>query len=252
MSLHLVQILPDPASLARFAQRMRLPDQDPGYVLHRALRDTFGARAPQPFRLLDTPGQRLRLLGYLDGDQAELTAVRATDPDLDATFPAMGIAVRPMPDRYAPGTILGFEVRICPIVRTCSGERPREVDAFLHRVLAVPSDRKLDREAIYREWLAGQLERGGAELLDARMTGFSLEQLTRRSHASPKGDTSTADGPPRRLLSREKARGAARRPDAVFSGRLAVRDSEAFAAMLAKGLGRHRAFGFGMLLLRRA
>jgi CRISPR system Cascade subunit CasE len=39
-------------------------------------------------------------------------------------------------------------------------------------------------------------------------------------------------------------------PDAVLEGVLEVVDGEAFAALLRRGVGRHRAFGFGMLLLR--
>ncbi|MFG1332515.1 type I-E CRISPR-associated protein Cas6/Cse3/CasE [Xanthobacter autotrophicus] len=36
---------------------------------------------------------------------------------------------------------------------------------------------------------------------------------------------------------------------AVLVGTLTVRDAQAFAALLARGVGRHRAFGYGMLLL---
>jgi CRISPR system Cascade subunit CasE len=38
----------------------------------------------------------------------------------------------------------------------------------------------------------------------------------------------------------------------VFSGLLQVEDAAAFTALLARGIGRHRAFGFGMLLLKPA
>ena len=37
------------------------------------------------------------------------------------------------------------------------------------------------------------------------------------------------------------------RPDALLVGSLKVEDPGAFTALLARGLGRHRAFGFGML-----
>ena len=39
-------------------------------------------------------------------------------------------------------------------------------------------------------------------------------------------------------------------PDAVIRGVLTITDSESFADLLAKGIGRHRAYGYGMLLLR--
>ena len=42
------------------------------------------------------------------------------------------------------------------------------------------------------------------------------------------------------------------RREAVFEGTLEVRDAALFQGLLARGVGRHRAFGFGMLLLRPA
>lgn len=49
-----------------------------------------------------------------------------------------------------------------------------------------------------------------------------------------------------------KARRPARplRPWALLHGTLEVRDPAAFMALLARGVGRHRAFGYGMVLLR--
>jgi len=52
-----------------------------------------------------------------------------------------------------------------------------------------------------------------------------------------------------RVGGKVKQRGV-ERPDALFTGELTIRDAEAFARLLARGIGRHRAFGFGMLLLR--
>ena len=41
-------------------------------------------------------------------------------------------------------------------------------------------------------------------------------------------------------------------PDVVLSGQLRIAQATAFAHLVARGVGRHRAFGFGMLLLRPA
>jgi CRISPR system Cascade subunit CasE len=41
-------------------------------------------------------------------------------------------------------------------------------------------------------------------------------------------------------------------PEAEFEGTLEVLDGTAFHAVLARGIGRHRAFGYGMLLVRPA
>ncbi|MDX6749517.1 type I-E CRISPR-associated protein Cas6/Cse3/CasE [Geminicoccaceae bacterium 1502E] len=249
MSLNLVQLRPDLAALFRFAHARGLPDHDPGYLLHRALRDAFGSAAPQPFRLLETPAAPPRLLGYGPAGEAVLRdALALAEPDLDRIFPKDEIASKKMPQRFAAGTVLGFEARLCPLVRgKTEAGRLREQDVFLHRAQAAP-DEALAREIVYAGWLGDKLAAGGAALEDVRLTRFSLAPLVRRSHASPTGRTATAEGPPRRLLAR--GRGAARRPDAVLAGRLRVADPDAFAALLARGVGRHRAFGFGMLLLR--
>jgi CRISPR system Cascade subunit CasE len=54
-----------------------------------------------------------------------------------------------------------------------------------------------------------------------------------------------------RRRGREDA-GRIERPNAVLEGTLTVGDPDAFARLLARGIGRHRAFGFGMLLLKPA
>jgi CRISPR system Cascade subunit CasE len=47
-----------------------------------------------------------------------------------------------------------------------------------------------------------------------------------------------------------RARPGLRKPDVTFRGMLEVVEPGAFEALLRRGVGRHRAFGFGMLLLR--
>jgi hypothetical protein len=41
-------------------------------------------------------------------------------------------------------------------------------------------------------------------------------------------------------------------PDAILRGEFVVKDPASFAAVLTNGVGRHRAYGYGMLLLRPA
>jgi CRISPR system Cascade subunit CasE len=254
VTLHLVQLFPNGAALARFGHARGLPDGDSGYLLHRALRDAFGAVAPQPFRLLDAPDQPTKVLGYGSADAPALReAMALAEPDLDRVFPPERIDSKPLPERLDPSTTLAFEARLCPLVRTKSPADPgrlRELDAFLHQALASPSA-ALDRETVYAEWLRDKLANGGAELRTARMTAFALAPLVRRAHASRTGRTDACEGPPRRLLAPGR-KSVSRRPDVTFRGTLRVADPDRFHELLARGVGRHRAFGFGMLLLRRA
>jgi CRISPR system Cascade subunit CasE len=101
------------------------------------------------------------------------------------------------------------------------------VDAFIHATLATEARTPIDREDVYVRWLSRELQRGGASRLEsARLTEFCRERM-RRGAGEP-----------------------IERPNAVLEGTLTVLDPEAFRALLTRGLGRHRAFGFGMLLLR--
>lgn len=260
MSLHLVRIRPDARALARFAHDQRLPAADPGYLWHLALRQAFSSDAPQPFRVFEPDqtgpagqNQSLHILGYSAvGDEALAdNLARASEP-VRSIFPRSGLAARRLPDSFSPAGIFGFSARVCPIVQTRSsdGGRSRELDAFLHATLGIPADEKIDRADVYLRWLAERLASGGARLIDAGLVRFHLAGVTRRRHASPQSRTETADGPPRQLMAGKRK--AARRPDAVIDGHLEVTEPDAFMNLLAKGIGRHRAFGYGLLLLRRA
>jgi CRISPR system Cascade subunit CasE len=260
VNLHLVRLRPEARRLASFAHMAGLRDaeHDPGYLWHLALRRAFGAIAPQPFRVFepdpdrDDDARRLELLGYARVDESGLRAALASAPaEAASIFPDSGLGAKPLPEMFGGGRMLAFSTRVCPVVRTLStdGTRKRELDAFVHVASADPDGPKPERLDVYRDWLASRLFEGGAELIEARLSGFRLSTLVRRSHASPNGRTATEEGPPKRLRA-QRPRAAARRPDATLEGVLRVVDPERFQCLLARGVGRHRAFGFGLLLLR--
>jgi CRISPR system Cascade subunit CasE len=254
-TLHLLHTRPDPRRLAAWAARHGLlhAQGDLGYALHALLHAAFGAQAPQPFRYLDAAQG---LLAYTRMTPDELRGHTAlADPDvaaalgLGATAEHDGCSLRAFPTRWPIGHVLGFEVRVRPIIR--EGATRQERDAFLAAVQAAEAEGSEpdDRSAVYRRWLIEQLsvrEGGGAsaepwqgavEVIDARMERFRLLDVMRQTQAK-----STA--------SPQRQRRAVGGPDAVLAGRLRVVDAQAFAALLARGVGRHRAFGFGMLMLR--
>ena len=139
-----------------------------------------------------------------------------------------------MPAAWRNGRRLGFEVRTCPVVR---GERER--DAYLIEVerAKAASETPISREEIYARWLTRLLERDGAARVvtgSLSLVGFRRVRVLRQAHAQR----------PRRQ--------SVERPDALMTGELEVGDSERFLHLLARGVGRHRTFGFGMLLLRPA
>lgn len=241
--LHLVRARLVPRDLLRFARDAGVDPRDPGYLVHLLLRRLFAEAAPQPFLVEEGRGTPL-LWGYARADAAALRGrLDLADPLAARTLVADSLESRPLPLPFSAGRRLGFRLRACPVVRRRREDgRVLELDAFLARSLERPKEEPVVREEVYRDWLARRLEEGGARLLGVRMVRFLQVPLVRRSR----------DGRPRPLPSpSEKAR-LARRPDATFEGVLEVRDPDAFTARLARGIGRHRAFGFGMLLLRPA
>jgi CRISPR system Cascade subunit CasE len=233
----------DELALMRFADRsgLNLRLADGGYILHAATRALFGDAAPRPFAVRDARARRLTLYGYAPVDHRELgeRARALADPlALDALVPG-SLCSKAMPSAWRAGALYRFTTRVCPVVRIsgrAGGEGPRETDAFLHQCLRAGSDVFVDRQAVYRDWLRRELERGGAARLpridDVRLARFQRQRLGRRDRS----------GPDARLKRCE-------RPDATLAGVLEVNSPEAFAALIRRGLGRHRAFGFGMLLL---
>ena len=216
---------------------------DEGYLAHSAMRALFAEIAPQPFAMRGGRGRTLRVLGYCTAGDEQLRAKAATfaDPLAYAACDFSTIAAKPMPAAWRPQVRLGFEVRVCPVSRlsasaarpTSNGREAGETDCFLSACLAAGASVRVDREQVYLRWLARELSRdGAARMLGGRMLSFRRTRLSRRDH-----------GAGRRTVICE-------RPDVVMAGSLEIANPLAFDALLRRGLGRHRAFGFGMLLLK--
>jgi len=238
---HLIRARLHPPAMLRFAGDAGVDARDPGYLVHLLLRRVFGGRAPQPFHLEESARHPL-LWGYAEADAAELgERLALADPLAAGAFVSGSLASRPMPASFPPGRRLGFRLRASPVVRRRREDgRVLELDVFLARALDRPREEAVVREEVYRDWLARRLDEGGARLQVVRMVRFLQVPLVRR----------TGGGRPHPLPS--PGGGLARRPDAIFEGVLEVVDPERFAARLRRGIGRHRAFGYGMLLLRPA
>jgi len=105
------------------------------------------------------------------------------------------------------------------------------VDAFL--AACSTTEGTVDRYTIYRDWLHDRLEPTQCvEILDSEVCAFMLDRVLRRDHQAPR-----------------KSR-MGQRPNVTIRGNLRVTDGERFGELLLRGVGRHRAFGFGMILIR--
>lgn len=250
---------------------------DLGYLVHSLLARLLGGHAPKPFDVQDAPAsgpapdRLLHVLAYAGSDIGTLQAYAGRHGDVaarDAVDWARA-GSKPLPP-FQAGQRLGFCTRVCPMVRV-GRQHPRfapgaEVDPYLalvERHLAEAeranpglSSRRLKsevvaglppRETVYGDWLAARFG-GAAALSSLRLARMRDARLWRRG--DPKTETAgTMHGHDR---ARHGSRAVIGRREAVFEGTLTVQDAGALRLLLARGVGRHRAFGFGMVLLRPA
>ena len=192
----------------------------------------------QPFRLLVPPRSDAgSLYAYSVAPAAALRSMAAAIalPEHLAVLDLAQLQEKPMPTAWAIGQTLGFDLITRPTRRLNAPlggfAKGAELDAFLAHVLhahpEAPSEtQEANREAIYLEWL-GERFAGAARLLpdQSRLVQFQRTRVARGSAA--------VEG-----------------PEATFHGTVEITDPARFADLLARGVGRHRAYGYGMLLLR--
>lgn len=219
---------------------------DEGRALHHLLSETFGKGILHPFRHFVAPGgMHAEVYAYSPIDAVRLREAAQTyalPETLEIIDPAK-LAAKAMPEVWRTGRRLGFEIRVRPVSRIHSllhsagvaFAKGAEVDVFLVEALRrFPASENADanmlkagrtREAVYADWLAERMEGAATPQPGIRLTRFQRLRAA-RGGSSPEG------------------------PDAILQGDLIVNDPERFQAVLAQGVGRHKAYGFGMLLLR--
>ena len=264
-TLHMVRADIDALQFRRWMGSRRIVDDD--HAMHCLLTECFGKdrdKRPQPFRLmLPRDGRRGALYGYsrADADALREMASMCACPLQEKAMSPASIDSKPMPSEWQTGRRLGFEVRIRPMRRSvrrgvcersdrtcrelrlvrkkqCENCRPNpEQDAFLYEALTHADKHgmehtKRSRETVYAEWLQKRIECKGGAVLDletVKMASFRRTRAVRKLHQR------YSEG-----------------PDALMRGELEITDGAKFAEMLAGGIGRHKAYGYGMLLLRPA
>lgn len=241
MSLHLVELPLSLRALHLWAGGRKIDaGSDEGLALHHLLGEVFGPAALQPFRLMVAPRAQHGTLYAYSTLPAEALRPRATASITPAHADVIALdRLRSLPrpeTSWTPGQRLGFDLRIRPVIRLASAlegqdasgatvgfRKGAEIDAFLAAALR---GRGGTRESVYLDWLAERL--GPAATLEPATTRLARFQ---RSNIRRNG---------------RKLEG----PDAVIHGTLVIADPAAFVTLLAAGIGRHRSYGYGMLLLR--
>ncbi len=222
-------------------------DFDEGRALHHLLAESFGPGTLSPFRLMVAPrSAQGHLYAYSASDQAALQAAAQSYalPEVAAVCDWRRLETKTLPTEWRSDQRLGFEVRIKPVSRIASSlpnssgsafAKGVELDAFLIEALRrFPSSAQGDermvqagrtREAVYTDWLAARVKSVVTLEPGVRMTHFERRRSARQNFA-PEG------------------------PEVTLQGNLMIHEPTCFLEFLAKGVGRHKAYGFGMVLLR--
>ncbi len=211
---------------------------DEGRALHHLVDETLGPGVLRPFRLFAPQGKPMgTLYGYCGmGDHALKTRARINArPEYLGILALDRMEGKAMPAEWTAGSRLGFDVRVRPVRRLNEDirngdrlfRRGVELDAFLLESLRRGVDARA-RAGVYLDWLAERLD--PVAELDRRAARIVRLERVRISRG-----TAGITG-----------------PDVTVRGVLELKEPDRFAALLARGIGRHRGFGYGMLLLRPA
>ena len=228
--LYLMQAKLDLVNLARWSAEQKFSDMD--RAVHCLVYGIFGKEnVPRPFLVqperTDTL-EKASVLAYTELEADDLKALAGKNQTLamESVISPETIRTAETPSWWKPGTRMGFSTRVRPTMRSKWEEtgKSTERDIYLGRANG------MTRAELYCDWTAGMLEKqgGACPVTDTlAMTQFSIRKVRRQRN------------------SRHSVG-----PDATVQGLLEVRDPEMFRELLSRGIGRHRAYGYGMVLLK--
>lgn len=137
---------------------------------------------------------------------------------------------KPFEPELSVGDALHFSLRVNPAVTWRDGKTTRRADVVMKAKKKLDSAERhqtIDREALVRDWLEPRLMERGASLGACALLGW---QVKRHRAGSRFHNVAVAD----------------------LEGVLTVTDPGAVTSVLFEGLGKARAYGCGLLLVRRA
>lgn len=237
--LFMIELEFDVVALYRFLHTQGLSggedDAELGYEIHAWLGAAFADIAPRPWRLLMDKHRPPRILAYAPhaASAFQQRMIEFAEPGVFQVCPEpqLMIASRSMPE-WQKGRKLRFQTLVCPVGR--KARSGIEKDLFLIHADNQDSTQKLSRETVYCEWAEQKLDHYSVTVNSIRLAGFRLVKQRRQ--------TQTTKG--KRVFHHIV------RPQALLEGEITIKDPHKFTLLLRHGIGRHRAFGFGMILLR--
>lgn len=219
-----LRLLHLPVARWRIAElHRRIGGHELGWVLHHAIGDACAAPPPAPFMVAAESDALVHVLAFSRTPLAQLRAVGAAVCAAKGWSERHGGVLWDQAQELAlpatdPGRCYRFRVRAAVIKRVKRGGR--------HVEMPMPYG---ERPA----WLSAQMS--GCSVIGGIEVVPGLLATTRRAQWASGGKS----GPPVRIDV----------PVIDASGALTVTDTTLFKSTLARGIGRHRSYGLGMLVL---
>lgn len=209
------------------------PQNDFGYVIHAILEILFRKNRPQTF-YFDSSNDNLYF--YSNFSRAQLTKQltkknRAACCGLGLGNLCHDCEVLDITSMTAMDQQLSFQIKTSPTKRlTGSG---REVDVF-----SVTDGSEQERHAAYKKWLH-------ARILESGLGDVNIDDVAIEQHSVLRREKRIVDSKNRKKVVIDV-------PVALFTGTFTVHTRKCFLESLLNGIGRHKAFGFGMLMIKSA
>jgi CRISPR system Cascade subunit CasE len=213
-------------SYAKWLKARNMSDQQSS--LHFLLDSTFGPSALKPYRAYPTGGDTFQVLAYTTSDQETLKATSQliACPDSLEVVDMGSMRTKVMPE-FTEGQEIGFDLKTVPVRRV---QKNIEMDAYDLDVRNGVYDRNAetaveDRVESYMTWLEHRLQK--AADVDRERTCIELKGKVPRQRSK-----------------------ICYRHEIQITGNLIVKDPTLMGECLASGVGRHKSYGYGMIILR--
>ena len=227
--MHLIQTAVDMPAAIRHCRAVGLPAtslRDENVVAKTVLTECFAGPVIRPWAVIAKHAVTMTIAGYSKLTGPDLAKRRALGlPSLQqAVAEPIGC---PVPE-FEVGQRLAFRTRIVPTMHVRDGDKTLTRDAFLVAVER-SAEGVADRGEAYADYLRDRME--GAVIEEVTLANFNLARVARRHAESGAGW-------------REHTA-----PVAELTGILTVTDPAQFRSLVAAGVGRQRAYGYGFLRL---